>query len=449
MKHAASKIIQCVCFIIFLGTSGAQATTIQEVTSPKGVRAWLVEDDKLPILSMSFAFRGGVEQDPASKQGLADLTMALMTEGAGPYDAAAFQQQLANHSIEMRFAASRDVLTGQIKMLRAESDPGFDLLREVLIQPRFDAKAFDDKKDQQLTELKMQFANPGWQARYGLFRFIFRDHPYGQRHLGSIKSLASLTREDVRKFAADHLAQDNLVIVIAGNISAQELRGKLDHVFGGLPQHNKNTPVAEVHWPVQGAKILIPRDGTQTQFLFSMPGPKRNDHDWYAAEIANYILGGGGFSSRIMQDVRDKKGLTYGIDLSLNPMQHAGLIVGEASVDNPKALQAWDTIEETMRHFYNDGASAKEITAAKDFLTGALPLSMTSTDRIASVLLSIQLEDLGVDYLEHRNQLIRDVTEEDVDRVIHRWFDPDYMTLVMVGQPESLMSNQTQALVRD
>jgi zinc protease len=193
----------------------------------------------------------------------------------------------------------------------------------------------------------------------------------------------------------------------------------------------------------------VPREGTQTALLFAMPGPKRDDPDWYAAEIADYILGSGGFSSRLMQDVRDKKGLTYGINTGLSPMEHGGVIVGEAATDNAKTGQAWDIAMDTMHRFYDDGVSEKEIEAAKDYLTGALPLAMTSTDKIAGVLAEIQLEHLPRDYLDRRNDLLRNVTMDDIDHVIKRWFNPSGLSLSMVGKPEGIIPTKTQNPARD
>jgi zinc protease len=230
--------------------------------------------------------------------------------------------------------------------------------------------------------------------------------------------LAGLTSGDIKKFAMTHLARDNLIVAVAGDITPAELAVILDETFGNLPEHATLFTVPEIVWPQDTAVILLPREGTQTELMFAMPGPKRDDADWFAVEIANYILGGGGFSSRLMQDVRDSKGLTYDISTALSPMEHGGLIAGEAATDNAKTGQAWDVALDTMERFYHDGVTDKEIQAAKDYLTGSLPLAMTSTDKIASVLTEIQLQHLGHDYLEHRNDLIRGVTVDDVDRAI-------------------------------
>jgi predicted Zn-dependent peptidase len=436
-------------FCVLLVALAAHATTIQEVTSPGGIKAWLVQDDKLPLISMHFAFRGGVEQDPVAKQGLANLTMDMLTEGAGPYSAAAFQQELADHAIAMNFSAGRDSLTGSLKCLASEKDKAFQMLNLALTQSHFDQADIARVRDGQLTGLRTQLANPGWQARYILFQNIFGSHPYGERRLGSLKTLAALTREDITGFAAQHLGQDNLLVAVAGDITPDELAKNLDSIFGALPKTATLAPISEIIWPKNTAKILAKREGTQTDLLFVMPGPKRDSPDWYAAEIANYILGGGGFSSRLMQDVREKKGLTYGIDTGLSPMDHGALIVGEAAVDNPNAGKAWAVALDTMQRFYRDGVSDADVGMAKDYLTGELPLAMTSTDKITGVLSAIQQDKLGRDYLDHRNDMIRAVSLEDVNRAIHQWFNPDGLTLSMVGKPDGITPTQTRDLVRD
>lgn len=427
----------------------AHAVNIQEVTAPKsGLKAWLVEDHTLPIVALYLAFEGGSEQDPADKQGLAELTMDALTEGAGTLTANEFQQQLADHSISLKFAAGRDALEGEVKFLSADKQKAVELLRAALTKPHFDNKDIERLRNRQLVAVKQQVADPSWQARYALFSHIYNGHPYGQRHLGSLQSIKSLTREDVRNFAAHHLAQDNLIVAVAGDIKAADLAALLDKTVADLPAHAVLTPVVDVQDMPNFPHILVKREGTQSELLFALPGPKRDDPDWYAAEIANYILGGGGFSSRLMQNVRDKKGLTYGIQTGLAASEHNGLWLGQAAVDNPKVGEALAVIDDTMRHFYEDGVSAREITAAKDFLTGSQPLGLTSTDKIAAMMVSMQREKLGRDYLDRYGEIMRGVSDADIQHVIETWFNPAKMVLVMVGKPDGIPAAQTQEMVR-
>ncbi len=427
----------------------AASVKVEEITSPGGIKAWLVRDDKLPLIAMHFSFRGGVEQDPTDKQGLAELTAALLTQGAGSYNSESFQQQLADQSIQLEFNAGRDAITGAIKTLSATRDAAFKLLNLALTQPRFDLEALERARSQQLTAMKFELGDPDWQARHALFAAMFGDHPYGMRHFGTIATLNGITRNDIKDYATHVLARDNLFIGVAGNITPEDLAKILDDVFGALPAQAKTSPIADFVWPTDKTQILVPREGTQTGILFTAPAPSRDDPDWYAAQIVNYSLGGGGFSSRLMREVRDKEGLTYGISTQLAAMDHAAMIMGQAATDNAKAGAAKLLLTRVWRGVYRNGITEDEVAVAKDYLTGALPLQLTSTGAIAGVLVGMQLQQLGIDYLDRYKALIQQVKIEDIQRVIQKWFNPDKLMFAVVGMPVGIEPTQTQEQTRD
>ena len=440
------KILILLCFFALWLPATANAVDVQEVRGPKsGIRAWLVENHKMPIVAMRFAFEGGVEQDPADKQGLATLMSGALTEGAGPYDAAAFQQQLADRSISIGFGAERDQISGGLKCLSADKEKAFELLRLSMTEPRFDVADIERLRAEQLSGIRRQFSDPGWQARNALLSQLFTKHPYSQRRLGTLQTLPSITRKDILDFAAKHLARETITVAVAGDMTPDELAAALDKIFADLPAKAQIKPIADIPEIKKMPTALVRREGTQTEMLFALPGPKRNDPDYYATEVANYILGGGGFASRLMQEVRDKKGLTYGISTYLSPSEHAAIVGGSAAVVNPKAAEALNVILETMRRFHDVGPMPREVAAAKDFLTGAMPLALTSTDKIASFLVTMQREKLGRDYLDRYEKLIRSVSDNDIQRVLERFFNPDKMTIVMVGKPKGVVP----ALVKD
>lgn len=420
----------------------AKSLDVQEVVSPGGIKALLVQDEKLPLIAMQFSFRGGVEQDPAEKQGLASMAVALLTEGAGNYDSLAFQQRLADNAISLGFGAGRDQLSGSMKTLAENKAEAFKLLHLALTEPKLDADAIQRVRSQQLTQIQFQLGDPSWQARYALLSNIFPNHPYSQRGLGTAATVQAITRDDIVAFIQDHLAQDNLIIGVAGKITPAELARVLDDVFGGLPKQAKLKPVPDVTWP-EPTSIRVDRAGTQTELLFTMPSLKRDDPDWYAASIVNYILGGGGFASRLMGAVRDKAGLTYGISTTLNPMEHAAMLMGSVTTENDKIGKAWKLIEDTWLELYETEPTEKDIAAAKAYLAGELPLRLTSTTAIAGYLVGLQQDGLPADYLDLHADFYNKVTKADISRVTQRWFNPDGIFVSAIGQPADFDADKT------
>lgn len=416
---------------------------VEEVRSKSGIKALLVQDKTLPLIAISFAFRGGTEQDSADKQGLSKLATELLTQGAGEYDADAFQSRLADKSITLNISAGRDAVFGSIKTLRTTRAEAFRMLRLALTEPRFDPISLQQARDQQMTRMRHDFGDPDWQARNRLFQSIFGAHPYGRRRLGTVQTLSSITREDVQTFVAQRLGRDNLIVAAAGDISALELRNFLDRVFGDLPEHANLQTITRVEWPEQPTTSLVKRTGTQSNLLFAMPMLNGDDPDWYAAEVANYILGGGDFSSRLMREVRENAGLTYGISTGITDMQAVSLLVGGVAVGNADAARTYDLVKSVWQDLLDNPPSETEVEAAKNHLAGSLPLSLTSTDALAGFLVGVQLHNRPSDYAERHPALIRAVTVNDVQRVLQKWFDPSRLSLAVVGEPAGLDVEQT------
>ncbi len=438
-------------FVFFLYAPCVMAASpeIVEIESPGGLKAWFLENRRLPLVTLSFAFKGGVERDPVEKQGLASLTSSLLTQGAGPYDEQAFQEKLAALSVQMSVQAGRDALTGELKTLRRTKDEAFRLLGLALSKPRFDQDVFERARNQQLVATRFQIAKPGWQGRYALFQRLFGAHPYGYRSLGSPASLNAINRNDVSVFARQRLAKDNLFIVIVGDLSAKEAALALDKIFGALPDKAGGAEPALANLSARTQTILVRREGTQTNILFAAPMLPRKDGSWAAAEVANYILGGGGFVSRLTRELREKEGLTYGVSTNLASMEKASLLLGELAADNDKAAKAVSRLKEVWGNLYENGVQEEEVQAAKDYLTGSLPLALSSTDAAASVLLGIQLDGFDKDYLARFGDEVRAVKKEAVSGVVRRWFNPDALCFAFVGAPEGLDADEIAPLVKE
>jgi zinc protease len=413
----------------------ALAVTIERVVSPGGIEAWLVEDHANPILALDLAFRGGAALDPAGRVGLATMTAALLDEGAGPYSSEAFQRLLEDNVITLGFEARRDSLIGRVKTLSAHRDLAFDLLRLSLTQARFDTKAVERIRGQLVASLMREEESPNAVANKTWFRTAFAGHPYARPPQGEIGAVQSIRRNDLFGFAHAQLTRDRLVVGVVGDIRPDELAPLLDRVFGALPAKSPLPELAETRVSGTGGRTLIDRDTPQTVAVFGAPGIKRDDAEWYAATVMNYILGGGGFSSRLTEEVREKRGLAYSVYSYLVPLEHAGLILGGVATENSRFEESIRLIRAEFARMRDTGPSAEELANAKTYLNGSFPLQLDSTASIAQILVQMQRDHLGIDFLERRAALINAVGPEDVRRVAHRLLDPDALSLVIVGRP--------------
>lgn len=416
----------------------AAAVDIEKVVSPGGVEAWLVRDAKNPIIALQFVFQGGTELDPDGKLGLAIMAASTMDEGASDLDSQTFQGKLDDNSIQLAFSAGRDGFVGQVTTLRETKDVAFDLLRLALTRPRFDAEAVERLRGQLLTGLRRSQADPNYWAQMAFGQTIFPGHPYGRPQRGTAQTLAAITRDDLADFARTRLARDGLKVAVSGDISAAELAPLLDQLFGALPAKANLLPVADVTPAAPGKTVAVPRPIPQTVILMAQGGLDRSDPDWYAATILNYVVGGGGFSSRLMDEVREKRGLTYGIGSSLASYDHANLISISGSTVNDKAAEAISVTKQIWGDVAKNGITEAELRDAQTYLTGSFPLQFTNNGAIAGLLLQVQRDGLGIDYLNKRNDLLNAVTLADVKRVAARLLDPAKLTTILVGQPTGI-----------
>ena len=420
----------------------AMATEIQVVRSAGGITAWLVQEPSIPLLSVSFSFAGGASLDQPSRKGTGNLVSGLLDEGAGPYNSLAFQTRLEELAVRMNFDADRDSFSGSLLTLSANRDAAFELLRLALNEPHFEAEAVARIRRQILTGLIEAQEDPNAIVAKTWFATAFPDHPYGLPSRGSIETVKAITTEDLRGFMAKALARDRLTIGVVGDISAADLGPLLDKTFGALPASTKIATVPETMPKGAGLLKVVEKSIPQSRVMFGAPGLKRDDPDWYAAYVLNYVLGGGGFSSRLNEEVREKRGLAYSVYSYLYPLDHAAIHLGGVGTQNQRVEEALKVIKEQIARAGEAGITVDELANAKTFLNGSFPLRLTSSGRIARLLRAIQRENLGLDYLERRAVLINSVTLEDIRRVAKRLLRPENLLIVVVGQPAGLSSSE-------
>ncbi|RDV04923.1 M16 family metallopeptidase [Undibacter mobilis] len=438
MRRLVAVIAAAAAFAL-VGLAPAGAVTIEKVVSPKGIKAWLVREKAVPLIAMSYAFAGGSAQDPADKAGTANLVADTLDEGAGELDSKAYHDRLERRAIELSFSATRDQFYGSLRVLNDNRDEAFDLLRLALSQPRFDAEAVERVRAQEISGLRRETTNPNNIASRAWWQAAFPDHPYGRETKGSLESVPRIAVADLRDYTRRVFARNGLTISIVGDIDAKAAGELIDKAFGSLPEKNDLKPVPEARLAGLGRRIVTDVDVPQAVITFGGAGIQRNDPDFMAGYIVNHILGGGTFSSRLYKEVREKRGLAYGVSESLVWFKSAALFIGGTATRADRTAEALSIIEAETKRMAEEGPTADELAAAKDYLKGAYPLSLDTSSKIAGQLTQIQLDDLGIDYIDKRSAMIDAVTLADAKRVAKRLFGGG-MLVTVAGRPKGLAS---------
>jgi zinc protease len=417
----------------------ALATTIERVVSAGGIVAWLVHEPAVPLIAVDFAFTGGAAQDPVGKAGTANMVASLLDEGAGDLDSKTFHAGLERKAIELAFQAQRDTLRGTLRTLTENRDEAFEYLRLSLTAPRFDQADVEIIRAQILSTVRRATTSPSDIANQRWWKTAFPDHPYGRAVDGTPESVPVITIADLKDYSKHVLARSNLKVAVVGDIDAETVKVMLDRVFGALPAQPELAPVADVSPRGLGSRGVVKLDVPQTVVLFGGPGIARKDPDFMAAYIVNQILGGGGFSSRLFEEVREKRGLAYSVSDSLLWLNHTALFFGGTATRADRAAETVDLIEKEIHRMAENGPTADELAKTKAYLNGSFALNLDTSSKIAGLLVQLQLDDIEIDYFTRRPQLIDAVTLDDARRVAKRLLDAGLL-VTAVGRPGGVVS---------
>ena len=416
-----------------------QATEIRKIVTGKGIVAWFVPDKSVPLIALSFAFRNaGSATDPDGKEGLAEMASGLLDEGAGDMESQDFQRALENIAAQMSFSAGRDSFSGRLRTLTAERGKAFDLLRLALNAPRFDKKPVERIRSQILASLRQSVEDPRRISGRLWSETVFPGHPYSKPSDGTEKTVAALTTDDLKSFVRGRFSRDRLVIGVVGDITEQELKTRLDSVFGDLPATGPKFDIAETTPAGSGKTLIVRKQIPQSVIVLGHAGIKRDDPDWYKALLVTRVFGGGGLSSRLYEEVREKRGLAYSVYAYLSPMEHSGLVAAGVATQNARAAESVSVIRAEWKKLSEKGITAKELETAKTYLNGSFPLRLGSSRGIASMLVGIQMSDLGMDYIRKRPSIIDSITLKEANRVARRLFREKDLTVVIVGDPKGM-----------
>lgn len=414
--------------------AASRASKVQQIVTPGGIRAWLVEDYAVPLVAFDFAFKAGAANDPQGRAGATSMLSALMDEGAGHLDSDAFHRALDDKAVELAFHAGHDTLSGDLKTLSRHTADAFDLLKLAVNEPRFDVDALERVRAQTIAGLKHEANDPDALASRAWRRTAFPNHPYARHVSGDLESVPAVTREDIVNLHRKIMARRNLRIAAVGAIDAGQLAAQIDRVFGSLPADPDVIEVPAIE-PALGLREIVDVDVPQTAIRFSLPGIPRTDADYMAAVVANHILGGGTFSSWLFQQVREVRGLAYSVWSHLQNYNKAAIFSGGTSTKNERAAESIAVIEEQIAKLIGEGPSADELEKAKKYLIGSYALRFDTSTKIAGNLVSMQVEDYPVEYLDQRNGMIAAVTLEDIARVSRRMFEGKKLLVAAAGRP--------------
>jgi zinc protease len=410
------------------------AAKIQHLISPGGIEAWFVQDATVPLIAMEYAFGGGATQDPADKSGVGNLVANLLDEGSGDMDSKTFHERLDRRAIELSFSSTRDYFRGSLRMLKDNRDEAFDLLRVSLTSPHFDSADVERIRSQVMSGLRRDTTNPTSLASRKFLEVAFGAHPYGRQANGTLESVAKIEISDLKDYVRRVLAKNTLKIAVVGDVDPATLGQLLDKTFGGLPANADLMPIPDIEAAKPPKREFIPLDVPQTVVTFGGPGFMRHDPNFMAAYVVNHILGGGGLSSRLYHEVREKRGLAYSVYESLLWMEHSALFIGNTGTRADRAGETVEAINKEIRRMAEDGPTQKELDEAKSYLKGSQMLALDTSSKLASAMLQYQLDRLPIDYIEKRNAIIDAVTLDDAKNAARRLWGQGLLT-VIVGRP--------------
>lgn len=421
------------CVVAGTTISSAYAVDIQTVVSDKGIKALLVEDYAVPLIAISFSFKGGSTQDADGKEGTASLLTNLLDEGAGDLNSQAFQVALDDNGMKYSFNAGQDSFSGSIQALKSDSARSFELLTLMLNKPRFDADPIERMKSSRMNGLRAAETNPQAIASEAMRKALYPNHPYGRPTGGSLETMPAITKQDLETYRKNVFARDNLVVGVVGAISPAELKAMLDQVFGSMPEKASLKKVPEIQVKT-GETIVVDFNTPQTTISMAMPGIKRDNKDFYSAYLVNYVLGGGSFASRLYEEVREKRGLAYGVYSYLGTKDHGGIVGAGTATSASNTQKAVEVILAEIEKMAKDGPTAEELDKAKKYIKGSYAIANLDTSgKIASVLSAIQSANLGIDYIDKRASYLDAVTLEDAKAIAQKLL-ASKPTIITVGK---------------
>jgi zinc protease len=422
--------------ILLSGAARASERGIQELTSPRGIKLWLMEERGVPIVAIRFAFVGGTVHEPPGKEGITDFLLDMLDEGSGDLGGAAFKERLERTGSRLSFGTARDAVFGGLQTLSRSLDRSTELARLALELPRLEAADVERVRAQQIAEIAFAEKEPQTIAVDAWYGAAFAGTAYARSGRGTAASLAAITRADLDAHRKLLFTRDRLRVVVVGDTDAKQAAAVVDHIFSGLPATSQLPPVQKLIPRRHTAPTIVERDLSLATAVFGVPGMDSHDRDYSALVVLNHIMGSGDFDSRLMDAVRVKRGLTYAIKSRISNDAATSLLIGSFATKNEEMGRALEVVRAELSRMAADGPTEEETSNAKSYLTGSFLLGFDTSAKVADRLLTIWLDGHGPQYLAQRNAAIERVTSADVKRVARALLSPENMLLSIVGKPK-------------
>ncbi len=433
MKKIRTPFIVILVSLVIVSLSAAGPLAEREVL-PNSMILLHAERKALPIVTVVMAVRAGSIVEPPDKAGLAYLAAALLAEGTTRRTSREISEAIEFVGGSLSASAGHDYATISLSVLKKDIDLGFDLLADILMNPAFEEDEIARKKKITKNRLIQQNEDPGAVASIAFSKAVYGEHPYARQVQGTVETIDMIEQKDIAGFHNTFFGPNNAIISVVGDISRDELKSLLDKHLGNWKQKDiPLRPLQEVSAKHNPTVIRTDKDLTQANIIVGHIGVSRDNPDYYAVLVMNYILGGGGFSSRLMDNIRDDKGLAYDVHSHFSANRFGGSFRVGLQTKNESANIAIDEVLREMERIQTEPVSDKELQDAKSYLTGSLPLRIDSNSKIAGFVLSVEFHGLGLDYVDKYPSLINSITQEDIMRAAEKYLDTKNYVLVVVG----------------
>ncbi len=422
-------------FIIFLPLQ-LLALDVQEIITKKGIKLWFVKDNTVPIISINFSFKGGTYFDLTGKEGTANLVASLLDEGVENITGFEFKEKMKSLGMKLSFSASKDEFSGVFQTIEENKEESFRLLQLAINKPTFSLEGIEKVKNQVRANIRIRNSDLQKLSSILFEKNFYKGHKFSRSDIGTLSSIEKINRNDLLNYINENFNKSNLVIGVAGNIEEKDLLELIDSLFGNLQEGTESFREIPRFLEFSKGISITKKETPQTSVIFGHKGIMRNDKDFFAARVANYILGGGGFQSKLYKKIREEKGLVYSIYSYLVPYLNDGVILGGFQTKNESVNKTIELLKKEWSKIQTHGVTKKELEDAKSYFLGSFSRNFTNTRSIAGLLNTIQFYELGYDYFIKRKEIIKNLNIKNVNEICKKLFNPDQLFFKIVGNPQ-------------